>query len=284
MNRKEKDTTAQSLHGYRILSNMDNEKSPKKPFDQETTPEETPEVFAVIKEASEIKFSRRDFLQISTAAAAASVVLAACGPESVPSTSTPAPTQTKAPTATTTPTPTRTRTPTQTSTPTPLPTAIVKSSANVRFGPGTDTRIIGALAARDEVIVIGRNDDGSWLRIQQEDGVDGWIKATLVDFTAIPIDDLRVVTPIPTPTPLPGQPGKTGRGQTGIDYTFTDEFGTTYTYTMPCGSPLPPGAKCVCDCVTVPSCSCDGYVAPKQCTCDTVCTCDKQGGHYWYPN
>ncbi|MEO8355192.1 MAG: SH3 domain-containing protein [Chloroflexota bacterium] len=236
------------------------------------------------KEANAIKFSRRDFLQVATAAAAASVVLAGCGPESVPPTNTPPPTQTKEPTATATKTATPTSTPTRTPTATPLPHAIVKSSANVRFGPGADTRIIGALAAREEVIVLGRNEDGSWLRIQQEGGVDGWIKATLVDFTAIPVSDLPFVTPMPTPTPLPGQPGKTGRGQTGIDYTFTDEYGTTYTYTMPCGSPLPPGAKCVCDCVTVPACSCDAYVAPQHCSCDTVCTCDKQGGHYWYPN
>jgi hypothetical protein len=259
----------------------------KQPFkeesNQETTPEEGPQVFAVSKEANAIKFSRRDFLQVATAAAAASAVLAGCGPESV---NTPSPTQTKKPTATitATATATQTSTPTLTSTPTPLPHALVKSSANVRFGPGADTRLIGTLAAKEEVIVLGRNEDGSWLRIQQEGGVNGWIKATLLDFTATPLSDLPVVTPMPTATPLPGHPGKTARGQTGIDYTLTDEFGTSYTYTMPCGSPLPPGAKCVCDCVTVPSCSCDSYVAPQHCSCNTVCTCDKQGGHYWHPN
>lgn len=275
---------------------MEDDKNPKK-SDPQTTPEEAPQVFAVSKEANAIKFTRRDFLQVATAAAAASAVLAGCGPEGPLSglgqepTSTPSPTETPEPTATKTATPTRTRTPTRTPTATPLPHAIVKGSSNVRFGPSTNTRIIGALAARDEVIVLGRNEDGTWLRIQKVGGdIDGWIKATLVDFTAIPIDDLPFVTPFPTPTPLPGKAGKTGRGQTGIDYTYTDEYGTTYTYTMPCGSTLPPGATCVCDCVTVPACSCDGYVAPQKCNCDSVCscdavcTCDTQGGHYWYPN
>jgi hypothetical protein len=269
---------------------MDDHQNPKQQSDQETASEEGPQVFAVSKEANTIKFSRRDFLQAATAAAAASVVLVGCGPQGEPLANTSPPTQTPVPSATATSTktatPTQTSRPTQTPTATPLPHAIAKNNANVRFGPGTDTRVVGSLASGDEVIVIGRNEDGSWLRIQQEGGVDGWVKATLLNFTAIPVSELSFVTPKPSPTPLPGEPGKTKRGHSGVDYTYTDEYGTTYTYTMPCGSTLPPGATCVCDCVTVPSCSCDSYVAPKpkSCTCDTVCTCDKQGGHYWHPN
>lgn len=53
------------------------------------------------------------------------------------------------------------------------------------------------------------------------------------------------------------------------------------TYTLPCGSPIPAGAVCTCNCVTAPpieSCSCDTV-----CTCDTVCSC-VGASHYWYPN
>ena len=268
-------------------ANMDQDNIPNVKPDP-PDPEELPQVFAVSKEANTVKFSRRDFLQIATTAAAAAVV-SSCTPQAQPPTVTHSPTRT--PTETPTRTPTKTSTPTLTSTPTPLPFATVKSNANVRFGPGVDTRVVGGLAAREQVLVLGRNTDGSWLRIQQEGGVDGWIKATLVDFTAMPVNDLPIVTPVPTSTPLPGRSGKTNPGQTGRDYSYTDEFGTTHTYTLPCDEPLPSGATCTCDCVTVPSCSCDDYKAPKDkrdqdqdCTCDTVCTCDTQGGHYWYPN
>jgi murein DD-endopeptidase MepM/ murein hydrolase activator NlpD len=47
------------------------------------------------------------------------------------------------------------------------------------------------------------------------------------------------------------------------------------TRTMPCGSPIPPGWTCVCNCVTVPAVTC---------TCDGVCTCVGHTTiHYWYP-
>lgn len=67
---------------------------------------------------------------------------------------------------------------------------------------------------------------------------------------------------------LPGTPGSVLRGETGIN--ITSETGQTRT--MPCGTPIPDGWICTCNCVTVPSCSCDGH-----------CSCDGQGGHYWYP-
>ncbi len=35
----------------------------------------------------------------------------------------------------------------------------------------------------------------------------------------------------------------------GNRYTTINEYGQEITYTMPCGSPLPPGARCVCNCV-----------------------------------
>jgi WD40 repeat protein len=50
--------------------------------------------------------------------------------------------------------------------------------------------------------------------------------------------------------------------------------GSTYTmngvsYAVPCGTPLPAGAVCTCNCV--PGCSCVSYSSGG-------------GGHYWYPN
>ena len=59
-------------------------------------------------------------------------------------------------------------------------------------------------------------------------------------------------------------------GVVGLKIAVTEPAGTTRTWTLPCGSPIPPGAVCVCNCVAggVPSCTCVGH---------TVTT------HYWYP-
>jgi hypothetical protein len=83
-------------------------------------------------------------------------------------------------------------------------------------------------------------------------------------------------TTVPTPTTVPPEPGT---GQTGV--VGQVEFETDgRTDTLPCGSPLPPGAVCTCNCVTTPTCSCVG---------DTGCGCVGDAScaavtHYWYPN
>jgi hypothetical protein len=75
------------------------------------------------------------------------------------------------------------------------------------------------------------------------------------------------------------------------------------TFTQPCGTPIPAGAVCVCNCVpgtighsgrtfsTSGICTCD-----LVCTCNTVCTCLSvcscvgnattytYSYHYWHPN
>jgi hypothetical protein len=86
-------------------------------------------------------------------------------------------------------------------------------------------------------------------------------------------------TPTPTRTPVPATPvlGKTKAGKTGIDIIIEGK-----SYTLPCGSAIPAGAVCTCNCVTVPAsttCQCD-----RVCTCNTVCSCDNFSSHYWYPN
>jgi WD40 repeat protein len=71
----------------------------------------------------------------------------------------------------------------------------------------------------------------------------------------------------------------------GITYNVYDKVtGQTVTYTLPCGSPIPPGAVCVCNCVPGTS---RGYDPPPYrpsrggwgggggtiCMCNRVCTC-----------
>ena len=45
------------------------------------------------------------------------------------------------------------------------------------------------------------------------------------------------------------------------------------TRTLPCGSPLPAGAVCICNCVASLACSCDPH-SRRYCSCVPVCTCD----------
>ena len=66
-----------------------------------------------------------------------------------------------------------------------------------------------------------------------------------------------------------------GKQQRGLTYNYTDEFGQVISYTLPCGSPLPPGATCTCNCVPGKlenTCTCN-----KVCTCNSVCTCQAVG-------
>lgn len=175
--------------------------------------------------------------------------------------------------------------PTETATVPPKPTGIETTikgdTVNFRAGPGTGYSSITRLPYGSIVLLTSRLKDSSWVGAALADPkrkgafVEGWIKTTLVVTAGKDIQSLPVIENIPpTPTPLPGKYGTTGVGQTGIDYTYTDEYGNVFPYTLPCGSAIPPGAVCTCNCVTVPrTCSCDGHVG---CGCDSL--------HYWYPN
>ena len=255
-----------------------------------------PEVFALSIENGEKKYTRRHFLEL-TAAASAAMALSGCtlGPLEISvkksPTPTPVPTDTPIPVPSDTPMPTPTDTPplptdtptitpsptpeatsTFTLTPTPEARAVVNvASVNFRAGPGQVYNRISYLYKNDELDVIGRTFDGQWLEVVTKDGVKGWISITVVDLN-VPIDSIPIqdiIPPTPSPVVVPGVQGTVEPGKTGINYTLNG-----ITYTLPCGSPIPPGAVCVCNCVTVKE------PKPSGCSCDdhTVDT------HYWYPN
>lgn len=88
----------------------------------------------------------------------------------------------------------------------------------------------------------------------------------------VPADE----SPTPSQTP-PGTPGSVEPGVEGTEYTLEDR-----TYSAPCGTPLPAGAVCTCDCVSVPAggCTCVGHTS---CSCVSDKGCSAVS-HYWYPN
>ncbi len=87
----------------------------------------------------------------------------------------------------------------------------------------------------------------------------------------------------PSGTPVAAffDPAATDRGEKAVSFHYTSEHGQTITQTLPCGSPIPPGAVCTCNCVP------GTYSAPPPpppvtapsgpsgiiCTCDQICTC-----------
>jgi uncharacterized protein YraI len=273
-------------------------------------------VFAVHKDADEFVFTRRTFLQAAGAAAAALTLTSCDGAIAIPGSGVTASavssetsesptashtpelttTETLEPTATLKPTGTPTKLP-PTPTATPLPMCEVTSAQiNLRAGPGTAHTIVTTLKKGDKVAVLGRLNDSTWLKVSTAADKTGWLAASLVkcqsDLKTIPVERNVPTAAAPprattapqaqaTDVPVPaGVPGNVEAGQTGIEYSAYGQ-----TFTLPCGSPLPEGAICTCNCVTAPSCSCVGHTAcscDEVCTCDTVCTC--QGDHYWYPN
>jgi hypothetical protein len=94
------------------------------------------------------------------------------------------------------PAPVKTSSPAPVPSPTSLPVAVVLyRSVNVRAGPGTDRPIVGGLVEGNQLAVLGRNAEGTWLRIQTQEGLSGWVSAELVRCDAA--QEVPVVTPSP---------------------------------------------------------------------------------------
>jgi hypothetical protein len=89
---------------------------------------------------------------------------------------------------------------------------------NVRSGPSTDYRVIGSLVREEAATANGRNQDGTWLRIQLPDSdALGWVFAELVttdgDASALSVVDASE-TEVPF-TPMQAFYFSTGIGTTG---------------------------------------------------------------------
>jgi len=70
---------------------------------------------------------------------------------------------------------------------------VTARSLNVRGGPGIDHPVVSGLVAGDEVEVVGRNADGSWLQIVcVSAGDDGtaWIASAFTDLDLVGVMEL----------------------------------------------------------------------------------------------
>lgn len=260
-------------------------------------------------------------------------------------TSTPTPTRTSTPTKT--PTPTKTSTPTKTPTPTPTDTPVVPLAQfveDVTIPDGTVMEPGQAFTKTWRLQNVGALEWGedstfSFLDGEQMSGASpvavpnvqpGDTVDISVDMTApaelgvytgkwrlfaagIQLMTVTVVIAVASAEPIVA-------GQEGVEIQVVEPDGTTRTWTLPCGSPIPPGAVCVCNCVAVPvpgdvgdvpegetginftgpggetrtmpcgspippgwTCTCNCVTVPPSCGCDGHCSCDAVSTHYWYP-
>jgi hypothetical protein len=77
--------------------------------------------------------------------------------------------------------------PTAEAQPTPEPVVVTAAATdvlNIREGPARTTASLGKLQKGQEVTVVGRNGDGTWLQIERPDGAGlGWVSAEFVTVT-----------------------------------------------------------------------------------------------------
>jgi uncharacterized protein YraI len=98
--------------------------------------------------------------------------------------------------------------------------ATVYQTANLRGGPGTQYEIVGQLEADQLVTVIGRSEDGRWLRAETGRGAVGWLPTFALvvegDVTTLPIlgADNRPLGA--RPTAVPGRVTVTASGRVNV--------------------------------------------------------------------
>lgn len=96
---------------------------------------------------------------------------------------------------------------------TPVPEAIsyrgvVTQNANVRFGPGGNYPVIAGCQQNQELVILGRNVNGTWFYVRLENGQTGWIFRPLVQID-FQVADLLMVNAPPAPTRLAAAPTAT---------------------------------------------------------------------------
>jgi len=119
-------------------------------------------------------------------------------------------TPTPSPTPSATPVPTATPTDLPTATPTPvIPQVVSSSTVNIRSGPGINYPVIGSLPPGNPLVVVGRNEQGSWWQIQFSEGAVGWVAGSVVETKDVGGISIAQAPPPPQPTATPVPPTPT---------------------------------------------------------------------------
>ncbi len=87
-----------------------------------------------------------------------------------------------------------------------VPTAVVVTGAlNVRSGPGVQYGQVAVVYQGATMTLVGRNADGTWVKVRLVDNTEGWVNATNVQ-TNVPINNLPVAVDGVTSPETPTQP------------------------------------------------------------------------------
>lgn len=128
---------------------------------------------------------------------------------------------TAAPKATSTIGPTATNTPTLSAVP---PTTALVSGYNVllRTGPGTNFSVVRTLKYAEQLQLLGKSSDHTWLYIKTSDGYEGWINLYWVDLAGVNLgNEFPVKTPSPAPPATIFVSGNNVNLRNGPDMTFS---------------------------------------------------------------
>ena len=90
---------------------------------------------------------------------------------------------------------------------------------NVRAAPSTVAPVVGQVMAEERVTVLGRNGDGTWLRVEAASGVSGWVFAEMTQ-PSVPITALDVYASVPVaaaPVANPSEPATSATASTSAD-------------------------------------------------------------------
>jgi uncharacterized protein YraI len=84
---------------------------------------------------------------------------------------------------------------------------VIAETANLRTGPGTSYPLVSSVPGGTEMVIIGRNADASWLRVQLSGERVAWVASFLVevnaDLTTVGVIPTEEVPPTPDVTPGP---------------------------------------------------------------------------------
>jgi spore germination protein YaaH len=137
---------------------------------------------------------------------------------------TPTPEPTKEPEPTPTPEPTKEPEPTPTPEPTQIAQAVTEATVsnnvlNLRAGPGTNYAIAGQVQRNDKLKILGKNPEGTWIKIAAPNGTEAWVILTYVTMNVslndVPLAEVPAAptaAPRPAQAPAPAAPAPRGTG------------------------------------------------------------------------
>lgn len=69
----------------------------------------------------------------------------------------------------------------------------MQTGLSLYAGPGTNYGVVGTVVSGQDVSLIGRNEAGTWIKVQTTGGVQGWLSASYIQ-SSVPVSSLPVVS------------------------------------------------------------------------------------------